>query len=380
MKKQLHLLIILSLFFFSKNFAQCPVGNIVLETQADIITFASNYPNCTEINGNLTIGTSNTNSITSLTPLNNLIRISGELRISNNSSLTSLSGLQNITEVGSLWIGYHFSNQLTSLNGLQGLTIVNGNVTVGYNNGLTTLVGLDNLQTVGGYLWIVQLPALTSISSLNNLVSVGNFFQILNTPNLSNLSAFQNLTSVNGTFAIGYSSLNSLNTLNNLQSINGSLQLLQNNNLNDISSLQYINPNTITSLTISNNPLLSICSYTNICTYLSYDSTTHPRTINNNLGSCIDETAVNLACSSLSNIDNEINYSIEIFKQNNVLHILSEGFNINKVEVHDLLGREIYLNTIEENNLSIQNLPSNQLLIIKIHSKEGQLYVKKVMN
>lgn len=380
MKKQLQLLSILSLLLFSKIFAQCPTGNVTFSTQAEIIAFASNYPNCTEINGNLTIGTSNSNLITSLTPLNNLTRITGELRISNNNSLISLSGLQNITEVGSLWIGYHFSNQLISLSGLEGLTVVNGNVTVGYNDGLTTLTGLDNLQTIGGYLWIIELPALTSISSLNNLTTIGSFLNIGYCENLNSISGFLNLTSINNTLGIGYTGLTSLDEFNNLETVNGALQIFQNPNLTNISGLTNISPSSLTSLTIRNNPQLSFCSHTNICTYAGNDSSTHPRTINNNLGTCLDENAVVLACPSLSNIDNEINYNIKVFKQNDALQIQSEGFNISKVEILDLLGRELYLNTSDDNNLSIQNLSSNQLLIIKIHSKEGKLYVKKVIN
>jgi hypothetical protein len=381
MKKQSQILIILCIFLFSKNYAQCPTGNVTFSTQAEILAFASNYPNCTEINGDLIIGTTNTNGITSLSTLSNLTRVTGKLEIKSNYSLTSLSGLHNITEVGSLWIGYHFSNSLTSLSGLQGLTTIVGNTTIGYNNGLITLTGLDNLQTIGGYLWITELSSLISISSLNNLTYIGGFLQILNSTNLTSLSAFQNLANVNGAVGIGYTGLNSINAFNNLTTINGSLQLIQNTNLSNIAGLQYINPTTITNLTIRANPLLSICDYSNICTYLGYDSTAKPRTINTNAGNCIDENAVILACPSLGIENNAINNeSLKVFKQNNVLQIRSDEFDIKKVEIYDFLGREIYLNTTVENILSIQNLPSYQILIIKIYSKDGQLYVKKVMN
>src|SRR5690606_29922257 len=48
---------------------QCPTGDVILYSQADVNNFATNYPNCTEITGYLSIGGSD---ITDLSPLSNL--------------------------------------------------------------------------------------------------------------------------------------------------------------------------------------------------------------------------------------------------------------------------------------------------------------------
>lgn len=36
--------------------AQCPPENVVFSNQADVDAFVANYPNCTEIQGNLQFG------------------------------------------------------------------------------------------------------------------------------------------------------------------------------------------------------------------------------------------------------------------------------------------------------------------------------------
>src|SRR5690606_5393100 len=55
---------------------QCPAGNVTLTSQAEIDDFATDYPNCTEVSGNLIIQGDN---ITDLTPLSNLTSVGGHL-------------------------------------------------------------------------------------------------------------------------------------------------------------------------------------------------------------------------------------------------------------------------------------------------------------
>src|SRR5690606_25277166 len=77
---------------------QCPPGGSVhLTSQTEVDAFATNYPNCTEVSGDLTIQGAN---ITDLTPLSNLTSVGGYLYIYNNSNLTNLDGLSNLTSVG----------------------------------------------------------------------------------------------------------------------------------------------------------------------------------------------------------------------------------------------------------------------------------------
>ena len=66
------IIFILTLLFTlnsSNIYLQCPPGNVELYSQADVIAFASNYPNCTAINGYLLI---TGQDITNLNSLQNL--------------------------------------------------------------------------------------------------------------------------------------------------------------------------------------------------------------------------------------------------------------------------------------------------------------------
>lgn len=95
-------------FFFLIGFlaqtlsAQCPTGNLILKTQAEVDAFFHNYPNCTEIEGNLVIGfidQSQETDINSLNDLNNLTLINGDILIHSNPILNDLNGLENINKV-----------------------------------------------------------------------------------------------------------------------------------------------------------------------------------------------------------------------------------------------------------------------------------------
>src|SRR5690606_29817153 len=144
---------------------QCPAGTVSLTSQAQIDDFATNYPNCTEISGDLYISGS---TITDLSPLSNLTSVGGYLRISTNSSLTDLDGLSNLTSVGGyLQIGSN--SNLTNLDGLSNLTSVGGYLQIYNNSNLTNLNGLSNLTSVGADLVISYNYSLTDISGLQNI-------------------------------------------------------------------------------------------------------------------------------------------------------------------------------------------------------------------
>src|SRR5690606_1932002 len=250
---------------------QCPAGNVSLNSQAAVNNFATNYPNCTEVSGNLTIQGAN---ITDLTPLSNLTSVGGYLNIGSNSSLNNLDGLSNLTSVGGHLYIYNNPN-LTYLDGLSNLTSVGGNLFIDSNSNLTNLDGLNNLTSVGGSLYIYNNSNLINLDGLSNLTSVGGYLRIYNNSNLTDLDGLSNLTSVGA-----------------------DLMIESNSSLTDISGLQNIDPASILStygfgLYIKNNSSLSVCNLENFCTYLAGSG---PRTISDNAGDCISEAAVTTAC------------------------------------------------------------------------------------
>ena len=85
--------------------SQCLPEGITFTTQEEIDSFQVNYPGCTEIEGDVTIGGfNNPTDITNLEGLSMVTSIGGSLLINSlmagNQSLTSLEGLENLTSIG----------------------------------------------------------------------------------------------------------------------------------------------------------------------------------------------------------------------------------------------------------------------------------------
>ncbi|WP_196886255.1 T9SS type A sorting domain-containing protein [Aureivirga sp. CE67] len=125
-----------------------------MSSQAEINSFSTNYAECTELSGNLTI--------------------SGE-------DITTLEPLQNITSIG-------------------------GNLFIS-NTSITVLDELSNLETVSGFLKITNNAQLTEISL--NSENLNDLFIRLN-PNLEKINA-TGLESANEIDIYGNASLNTLN-------------------------------------------------------------------------------------------------------------------------------------------------------------------------
>src|SRR5690606_20292603 len=161
---------------------QCPTGDVELYSQADVNNFATNYPNCTEVSGILTIQGAN---ITDLTPLSNLTSVGGYFIIGSTSDLNNLDGFSNLTSVGR-FLRIESNPNMTNLDGLSNLTSVGGYSYISSNSSLTDLDGLSNLTSVGAYLVIYSNYSLTDISGLENInPSTFNYLEIKDNPNLS---------------------------------------------------------------------------------------------------------------------------------------------------------------------------------------------------
>jgi hypothetical protein len=147
-----------------------PFGNYYFHSQADIDDFQYDYPDCTELEGNVTINGNNITNLNglsvvtsigdylmikgfsplyTLTGLNNLTSIGGDLMIYN-TSLMFLTGLDNLTSIGGgLYIGSEWvggNPDLNNFTGLNNLTFILGDLYIGWNSSLTSLTGLDNVD------------------------------------------------------------------------------------------------------------------------------------------------------------------------------------------------------------------------------------------
>ena len=289
-----------------------PFGNYHFNSQDEIDNFHINYPNCTNIKGDVTISGINifnlsglsqissiegnmsflaVSSLASFDGLSNLSSIKGRLKIENlnsiinleglnslnsvgvileiksNDSLKTLDGLNELDSVGSLSI---FNNAtLYSLNGIENLSYIENHIVISTNTSLAGITVFENLNFVGGDISFLSNSSLLNLSGLQNLNYIYGRLNISGNNSMSSLTGLNNLNSIGGSLGIGDNDvLKNLSELLNLNSINGDLSIKQNDSLESLFGLDNINSSSIDSLTIYSNPLLTICDVTSICDYL----------------------------------------------------------------------------------------------------------------
>lgn len=241
--------------------AQCPTGNVNLSSQADVVDFLTNYPTCTQIDGDLTIASSVndisglvnitsvqgtltiTNSdITNLTGLSGLQTIGGDFEIFNNSMLTTIDGINQLQSIGGN-LDFEGLN-LIDVSGFTGLTSIGGALFISQTQQLTSVSGFDNLQTIGGSLSVGTNTALVSIPNFNNLTSVGAGIVIFNNDVLQNVVGFESLLTIGQDLSIFANPLlTTVNGFSNLTTAGAAFSIWQNPllaNLSDFNMLTFV--------------------------------------------------------------------------------------------------------------------------------------------
>ena len=314
----------------------CLPEGITFTTQADIDNFQTDYPNCTEIEGNVQIEgdeITNLNGLSvltniggrlrfytctvlpDLTGLENLMTIGGDLIIyvwpSTTTSLTTLSGLDNLVTVGGA-IEVTGTDVLLNLAGLENLTTIGENFEIGGNTSMINLLGLDNLTSIGGDIWIGENPVLTLLSGLESLTSIEGSFEIYESDALVNFTGLNNMNTIGGDFKVNYNnSLSSFSGLESLTSIGGYVEVYYNNVLTELTGLGNIDAGSITDIYVEENPMLSTCHVMSICNYLSAPN--GDTEISNNASGCNTPEEVEEACLEISLNEFYGNNEISIF-------------------------------------------------------------------
>lgn len=209
-----------------------------LRTQAEVDAFGANCYR--QIDGGLIIGPNEgaSDDITNLEALFSIEQIyasdpavgQGKLNIINTNNLTNLEGLDNLVQVAGLLVSNN--QEIINLGGLESLiTCTNegafNDVIVSNNPKIASLIGLNNLTQVGtdnsGIPTAVTIqanPLLTTLSGFDNLltvygtVTIGSF-QEASTPELGNAS-LTNLCSLSNLISNGvYTSANIYNNAYN---------------------------------------------------------------------------------------------------------------------------------------------------------------------
>jgi len=265
------LLTFLLSFSFIYTNAQCPSGNVELNSQTAVNDFITNYPNCTEISGNLKIGPNTIggySNVEDLSGLGSLNRITGHLLIVNNNDLTDIQGLSQLLLVeGNVHV---FDNQnLTNLSGLGKLQTVNGSLRFLNNPALTTIGGMQDLISVAADMEIGQNTALVDLNAFGKLTTVGGYFSIWENSALSNIDELTKLGAIGGNLAINQNPLiQNLQGLESLATLGGDFNVALNENLTEIGDLSPIMQGSA-MLRVAFNPNLSDCTARAFCDHIS---------------------------------------------------------------------------------------------------------------
>ena len=245
------------------SFAQYGPNDYVLSTQAQVdafdpivlegknlvvsgndITNIDHLANVTTVNGLII---ENNPNLASLTPLNNLDSVKGELRIANNSALATLDGFTSLTFTKRLTITGNTA--LVSTNGFNSLITVIDDFP---NTGRLGIEGNPNLLTIGGFNalergWTVVIgnnASLTTVSgftSLTNVRGVARFsgsLSITDNNSLVNFDGFLALTYIDYINVVGNKSLKNLHGFSNVTTTgtNG-IRISDNASLEDLDAL-----------------------------------------------------------------------------------------------------------------------------------------------
>lgn len=386
MKTKLFFLTILFSFSFSNVKAQCPEGDVILLSQAEVNSFVANYPNCTHITSDLRFGQFDQGGfdINNVSGFLNITKVDGVLGIFG-TDLVSLNGLNNINEVGSLNIVGN--NQLISISEMINITeLSNGQLQIAINPQLASLNGLNNIQEIYGRLYIsIDMNSLTSLSPLNSLTTVGGLVN-LSVPNITSLEGLDNLEYIGERLIIwGNTNLESLESLSSLTYVGGGISIGDNPNLSSLNGIQNFPISTdgeIVGLRLESNNSLSHCNLPNICDYLELNSTEYPREIFGNAGNCTDEQAVLAACGlGISDMENDsANWNVHYQKNTGGFLIQTNGFKMSEIEVYDLSGKLLKsAQNLNSDREEIRVFTPETILIIRVKTQEGKSFAKKVM-
>ncbi len=248
-------------------FAQCP-DDIDFTKQYQVDDFSNDYPNCTEIKGNVRLSLG---FIDNLEGFSKVKIIKGDLIMESLTEIHSFTGFDNLVAVGGDLI-IKDNDHLETLDGLDGLKRVGGQVLIEKMILLPNFRGLHNLETIGGSLSISSNSSIDEFWGFDRLQKIGSFLRIFNN-SAPSLVGMRSLREVRGSIEIINNELESLRGLSNLCEFDG-------------------------PLVIQNNFSLSECQVEAFCDYLAVPS--NQATISVNSGDCKDRTALEDYCQSNS--------------------------------------------------------------------------------
>lgn len=322
-------------FTFSYTNAQCPTSGVMLNSQATVSAFIEDYPNCTEINGNLEIGvisslSTNTN-ITNVSYLGNINSISGNLMIVGNNDLTNIEGLNELTYVGGN-VRIDYNQDLTDLSGLSKLETIGGSLLIGNNESLTTIDGMQELISIGGDATISENDILSNLNAFGKLTTIGGYLSIWSNSMLSNIDEFEKLGAIGDNLIIDRNTtLENLHGLEALVTLGGDFSITGNESLSEIGDLAPTMQSS-SMLRIAANSNLSDCSVQTFCNHISNQG--NVEIIANGIG-CNSAVEIENSCAmtlpvELTNFRAEVKKTSVVLTWQTLTENNNDGFEIER--------------------------------------------------
>lgn len=243
-------------------------------------------------------------------------------------------------------------DSLFSINEIQGDLIFEG-----LDYGLLefeSLVGLYNLTTIGGDLQLNGLMQTTTFEGLNSLESIGGKLWIGANPMLEDISGLSNLTEIDGPVWFSF-----------------------NPSVNSLEGLENIDPTGIEYIYIAHNELLSDCSISSLCAFLSLNTAPNDATINLNSDGCNSIEEVLEECSTTAILSPSVNLAEFQILPNPVVSQFRISFQSNtstlfSIRIFDFKGIElVYEKELsDQSRINIGNLSSG-LYILQVEFEDG---------
>jgi hypothetical protein len=310
----------------ANSFGSRTLASITFTRQSQIDSFHITNPTDTSFQDVIIDGTNANPAITRLDSLKYIREITGQLNVSH-TNVTNLDGLTGLRRIG--WILWLDGNSLLTNIKPPNITYINGlllsdlpliNSFSGFLNGLT--------NTRFDYFWLFNNVPITDFNGLQGIDSI-NHVGVFGLPNfqsftgidgfhycesidlfgcgqLNDVTAFTNITQLSfGSLNISYNgNLTSLNGLQNINYVAGVLTI-QGTNYSSLSSAG-LNPNlsigwifNSDTLTINDNPNLSVCNWPPLCNYLAAG---YPAHIYNNAPGCDSVAEVQASCGTCTSV------------------------------------------------------------------------------
>ncbi len=400
--KRLLLIFITYLFSVNSIFSQqCLPDGIIFTSQDMIDNFQQNYPDCTEIQGNVVITNLDNLHITNLSGLSVITSIGGDLIVKDNPWLSNFFGLHNLSYLGGK-LEVNNNGILTNFSAINNLNSIGGNLSIIDNGDLLNIDGLANITSVNGDLKVMGCHELLNLGGLSNLDSISGNFNITGNDDLLDLIGLGNLVYINGDFLLSYNyylqninALSQLTTINGniditsnwelenltgllgLNQINGTITIIDNNKLTSLHGLDNIDPNTIAGITIIFNNDLSTCEVESVCEYLSNPN--FIASVGNNSDNCY--TVQNIIEACMVGVDSKMQNNIELFPNPARTYICinnPDGLDIIEVFIYDNLGQKLFENS-NGNRINISGLKKG-VYIVEIVMNESISRRKLIVN